>query len=96
MILGRGRIGRDEALSVNRWRAAKEGHITVDQAKCSSCNAKPCIKACPAGCYRIREGTVVVEYEACLECGTCRLICPLGSVSWRYPEHGKGVEYRFT
>ena len=96
MMLGRARVSRDDALAVNQWKVSKEAHIAVDQAKCSSCEMRPCLRACPAGCYREREGKITVEYEACLECGTCRIICPLGSVSWTYPEHGRGVEYRFT
>lgn len=96
MIRRKERINRDEALSVNRWRVSETSNLEVDQEKCKLCDSKPCIKACPAGCYKEKDEVMVVEYEGCLECGTCRVVCPLSSVSWRYPEHGRGVEYRYS
>jgi ferredoxin like protein len=30
-----------------------------------------------------------------LECGTCQIACIYGSVKWKYPRNGFGVQYRF-
>ncbi|MCE7739148.1 MAG: 4Fe-4S ferredoxin, partial [Candidatus Heimdallarchaeota archaeon] len=32
----------------------------------------------------------------CLECSACRLVCPHGSVDWKYPKGGFGVEFKHS
>jgi ferredoxin like protein len=50
---------------------------------------------CPADLYDLNEtGEVVVNWEGCLECGTCMICCELGALSWHYPRSGFGVQYR--
>lgn len=85
----------DDLLRVNVWDVDYEPHIKVDTSKCKRCNLKPCINLCPAGCYTQHGDEVLFSYEACLECGTCRVICPEGAVEWNYPLSGRGIHYRY-
>ncbi|NPV74148.1 MAG: ferredoxin family protein, partial [Pelotomaculum sp.] len=36
------------------------------------------------------------DYAGCLECGTCRAVCPKeGAIAWGYPRGGFGVSFRY-
>ncbi len=86
----------DEKVRVNAYLTHLKSHIEVDYTKCRNCRIRPCTKLCPAGCYReTPDGDIVFYHDACLECGTCRIVCPLNAVRWSYPEDGFGVWYRF-
>ncbi len=86
----------DEKVKVNAYILHSKPHIEVNSEKCRSCSTKPCVKLCPAGCYRLSpSGEVMFSHDACLECGTCRLVCPHRAVRWSYPEAGYGIWYRF-
>lgn len=84
--LARVRFVTDEAAS----------HIEVNQeiAKATG-TGRLLVAVCPAGVYREEaDGTISVEYAACLECGTCLAVAAPGSLTWRYPQGGFGVQYR--
>ncbi|PVZ83235.1 ferredoxin family protein [Serratia sp. S1B] len=53
--------------------------------------------ACPAGLYLLQaDGSLHFDVQGCLECGTCRLLCGAEAFTrWRYPDDGKGIEFRF-
>ncbi|WP_127959273.1 ferredoxin family protein [Serratia microhaemolytica] len=53
--------------------------------------------ACPAGLYQFQpDGSLHFEWQGCLECGACRLLCDAETLSrWRYPNAGYGVIFRF-
>jgi ferredoxin like protein len=42
-----------------------------------------------------KKKEIAVEFAGCLECGTCMIACVDGSVKWKYPKSGFGVQYRF-
>ena len=70
-------------------------HITVSTDLCFDCLEAPCLSVCPAQCY-MREGErLLFNWENCVECGSCRLVCPKGAISWNYPRGGFGVCYRY-
>ena len=69
-------------------------HIEVDSEKCAKCESRPCTVLCPANAFSVLGERVLYSYEGCLECGTCRIICPENAVRWRYPLSGRGVLYR--
>jgi ferredoxin like protein len=71
-------------------------HLWIkDPAVCQGCPAKPCLDFCPAGVYRLdRQGHVMVGYQACLECGSCRVGCPFHNIGWALPRGGYGVAYK--
>ncbi|MEB3756897.1 MAG: ferredoxin family protein [Desulfurococcales archaeon] len=86
----------EKRLTLTKFEVYEKPHIIVDTEKCRKCETKPCIKACPAGLYSLdEEGKLSFVYEGCLECGTCRIICPHEAVSWSYPPGGYGVWYKF-
>lgn len=70
-------------------------HITVKDDLCAECRESPCLVVCPAQCYRKEGQKVIVSWENCVECGSCRLVCPCGAISWDYPRGGFGVCYRY-
>jgi len=35
-----------------------------------------------------------VSFNACLECGACRVGCPFKNIGWRYPRGEFGVTYK--
>jgi ferredoxin like protein len=73
-------------------------HIVIDHEICQSqCKTKPCLYVCPANLYTYKQekDEVFVDYEGCLECGTCLIICQDEALTWHYPRAGFGVQYRF-
>ncbi len=86
----------DDILRVNLYDVEETPHITVDFNLCVKCDTKPCARLCPGECFTTVGEKVLYSYEGCLECGTCRVICPHKAVSWSYPRSGKGVQYRYT
>ena len=40
------------------------------------------------------DGTIGVEYAACLECGTCLAMAPKGVLKWHYPRGSFGIMFR--
>jgi ferredoxin like protein len=86
-----------DKISVDIFKNDQESHIIINQALCRECDIKPCLSICPAGLYSISEetGEVLIEYTGCLECGSCRVVCPSGALEWHYPRGGFGVQYRY-
>ena len=90
------RLSVEKRLTLVKFEIHEKPHIIIDKEKCRLCDEKYCVKACPAGLYEINEkGELEFNYEGCLECGTCRLICPYEAVHWEYPEGGYGVFFQF-
>jgi len=89
-------IKLEDILQSDVWNVDEEPHIVVDYSKCEKCPTKPCIYLCPAGCYTLAGDRVVFSYVGCVECGTCRVICPMDAITWNYPKNGHGIIYRFT
>jgi ferredoxin like protein len=88
----------DHIFELTSYRIDQESHITVNREVCASCIHRACVFTCPAGCYQWNENSARVDfaYEACLECGTCLIICDKGALKWNYPKGGFGVRYRLT
>jgi len=72
-------------------------HITLDQSAAQVDGlGRLLIRICPAHVYSENpDGTIAVQYAACLECGTCRAAAPAGALAWQYPRGGYGITYRF-
>lgn len=86
----------DDLLQRNVYDVDEKPHIIVDYTKCDKCPTKPCVYLCPAGCYTLVGGRILFSYEGCVECGTCRVICPMDAISWNFPKSGRGIYFRFT
>jgi ferredoxin like protein len=88
----------DELFDLVSYRIHPEAHITLDQEICKGCQHRACTFSCPARCYIWSEERSRVDfaYEACLECGTCLLVCDRDALDWHYPHGGYGVRFRLT
>jgi ferredoxin like protein len=85
----------DDALNANVWDVDESPHIKVDTEKCLTCETRQCIPFCPSHDFALLNGKMLFSYEGCLECGTCRVVCPWKAITWKYPLSGRGVQYRF-
>ncbi len=92
-------LSLDDRLALDKYEIDKEqSHIKVDHERCKACSLRPCLTACPAFVYQWVEDHVAVRYENCLECGTCQLACDNGGnqgITWRNPQGGFGIMYRY-
>ena len=77
-----------ERLTKNRFNLdEEESHIEVNQeiAKATG-TGKALVACCPAHVYSEEpDGTISVEYAACLECGTCLAIAAPGALQLALP-----------
>ena len=48
--------------------------LKVDQDLCQGCTA--CMRMCPTGAIRIRDGKAVISDNKCVDCGECIKVCP--------------------
>lgn len=91
-------INIDEKISSVKFFVDEEfPHLRVkNHDLCLQCGEKFCLNFCPAGVYRLdSQGRIIVGYQACLECGSCRVGCPSRNIEWSYPRGGYGVNYKF-
>jgi len=88
----------DAKLGLDAFKLDKEPHIVIDDAVCRSrCTNRACLYVCPADLYEVNdEGTMTVNWEGCLECGTCMICCPEEALTWHYPRSQFGVQYRMS
>ena len=91
------RLSVPELLAKNRFELdEEESHIEVNQkvVKATGCG-RAIVACCPAQVYTQQaDGTLSVEYAACLECGTCLAVAAPGALKWHYPRGGFGIQFR--
>ncbi|OGO41138.1 MAG: hypothetical protein A2Z04_08920, partial [Chloroflexi bacterium RBG_16_57_9] len=82
-------------LGLNVFAIDKQPHIVIHQEVCDAqCTLRPCLFVCPAKLYSIdAEKKMHVNFEGCLECGTCLIACQDRALEWVYPRAGYGVQY---
>jgi ferredoxin like protein len=87
----------EDKLFLNRFKVDEESHLKIkDPKKCvEECKDQSCLYLCPANVYRLEKDYISVNYEGCLECGSCRIACPLLNIEWRFPRGGYGVSHKF-
>lgn len=85
-----------DRLAGNRYDLDDASHIMLDQARARATGTDQLlIRVCPAHVYSEGpDGTVLVQYAACLECGTCLAVAAPGTLEWHYPAGGFGISYR--
>ena len=89
----------EEKLGYLTYKADHEQpHIHIKEASvcADKCADKPCLTGCPAKVYTWEEAPkkIVVSYENCIECGACRMLCPLDNIKCEWPRGGFGVQYK--
>lgn len=88
----------EEKLYLSCNKAHNVSHIKIlDEEVCNKrCKTKICTVICPAKSYEKNgDENIVFHYENCLECGSCRIICPENNIEWHYPVFGKGVFFKY-
>ena len=87
----------EDKLFLDRYVVDSVPHLKIKNPDiCVMCEKKQCLYTCPAQVYKLEEGKVVVSYEGCVECGTCRIICSENNnLEWRYPRGGYGISYKY-
>jgi ferredoxin like protein len=43
----------------------------------------------------LERNRISINYEGCLECGSCRIGCPHLNIEWRFPTGGYGIRHKF-
>ncbi len=86
----------EDRLALSRFRPHDVPHIRINEDVCNGlCETKMCTVICPAKAYKKDgSGNITLNHENCLECGSCRIVCPEDNIEWNYPVWGKGVGYK--
>lgn len=63
-----------------RIRVDQDDKITY-AVSCRHCTDPICIKSCISGALHKENGTVRIDYDKCIGCLTCILVCPYGAVT---------------
>jgi len=84
------------------YKKYSQTHITIRNTSANApcvkrCPDKPCVTVCPAKVYEWEgaHGKIVVNYENCIECGACRMLCPFDNINCEWPGGGMGVKYKY-
>lgn len=87
----------DMLMTLKYFLDEDEAHLWIkDQAVCAKCRFKPCLYFCPVSVYTCEcSDKIQVSYQACVECGSCRVACPYDNIGWKLPRGGFGVAYKF-
>lgn len=88
------RMKIDDKLALNLFHVDEKPHISVNQEICRKCPHKACTRVCPVENYTQEGGEISFAWEGCLECGTCKVACDQGAITWDYPAGGFGILYR--
>ena len=95
-------VSVETKLGTLEWKKSPEAHITLRDASASApcvdrCHDKPCTKVCPAKVYEWEAAhkKIIVNYENCIECGACRMLCPFDNIQCDWPNGGMGVKYKY-
>jgi ferredoxin like protein len=85
----------EERLGLVKRRFADTSHITVDQDAFRADEQKAVLFMCPAQVFKLNDadGSCIVNYEDCLECGTCQVARRY--TTWNNPQGGYGVTYHY-
>ncbi len=90
------KLSIDDRLALVARNVGRVSHIEVDQGKFKLSKDKAVLFLCPAKVYELKEetGECIVNFENCLECGTCNVACS-EYVKWKNPSGVFGVTYKF-
>ena len=89
-------ISIEDKLYTVKRRDYVKSHISLDPNLCKECASRMCVLVCPAQVYKWDElkQEIDIQYEDCLECGSCRIACEMQNIEWSNPVQGAGIIYR--
>ena len=59
---------------------SQKSGVSVQPGACMHCDNPVCVYACPTGAtYKSEDGTVVLDKDRCIGCGSCISTCPYGA-----------------
>lgn len=89
-------LSLDDRLALVKRTFDKVSHIKVDQEKFQQSGNKAVLFLCPAKVYTLNEetGECIINFENCLECGTCQVACP-EYIKWENPHGVFGITYKY-
>ena len=89
-------------LGTLEWKKQPDANILLrssgpDSPCVTKCKDKTCTMVCPAKVYEWESAhnKVIVNYENCIECGACRMLCPFDNITCEWPGGGMGVKYKY-
>ncbi len=87
----------DDKLNKLKYNCDTISHLNPDCSLCIECKSKICTKICPANVYEwdSENKKLIVNYENCLECGACKIVCEMDCLKWEYPRANKGVAFKY-
>ena len=53
-------------------------HVVTDA--CVKCKYTTCVEVCPVDCFYEGEHMLVIDPEACIDCGVCISECPIDAI----------------
>jgi len=86
----------DKKLANVKYTPDTISHLVPCDQDCKTCISRCCTYVCPAGVYEWsgEQQKLIVNFENCLECGACRIVCEKQSLNWSYPKGTKGVTFK--
>lgn len=52
----------------------------VVTGKCIQCRYTDCVEVCPVSCFYKGENMLVIDPDACIDCGVCEPECPIEAI----------------
>lgn len=68
--------------------------VYLDKDKCLGCTT--CLRSCPTGAIRVREGKAKIIESKCIDCGECIRICPHHAKMAKTDPLSKIKDYKYT
>ncbi|MDH5646453.1 MAG: ferredoxin family protein, partial [Candidatus Heimdallarchaeota archaeon] len=53
-------------------------HLVTD--KCVACRYTDCVEVCPVDCFYAVDDLLVIDPDACIDCGVCIPECPIDAI----------------
>ena len=67
--------------------------LRVNDYLCKGCTT--CMRSCPTGAIRIRNGKAIVSDNKCVDCGECMRVCPHKAIYIKQDDFGRLFNYRY-
>ena len=66
--------------------------LKIDNDRCIGCTH--CMKECPTGAIRIRDGKALIHKDWCVDCGECLKSCPTEAIYVEQDDFQRIFDYR--